>query len=143
MPALPRLGVRAALRRRLHARVLQQLEHHPAQAARGLSETASDLHAVSTQLGHRLDVLEHALHAQLERARAPTAPFSSGWTMEQVLARHPRAREVLAEHHLPACDRCAVRFDETLAEAAEAYALPLDLLLDQLNALLPERQRPR
>lgn len=79
----------------------------------------------------------------MARARAPTAPFSQGWTMDQVLARHPGARQVLASHHLPACDRCAVRFDETLAEAADAYGLPLVPLLDQLNALLPEGQRPR
>ena len=40
---------------------------------------------------------------------------------------------VFAHRHLPNCDSCAVRFDESLEEAAEAYQIPLIEWLLALN----------
>ena len=40
---------------------------------------------------------------------------------------------IFARYHLPHCDSCAVRFDESLAEASEAYQIPLDRWLMALN----------
>ncbi len=57
-------------------------------------------------------------------------------TIDQAWNHHPDAPSVFAQHHLPACDACAVRFDETLAEATGAYGIDLDAFLQQLNALL-------
>jgi len=56
-------------------------------------------------------------------------------TIDQAWHNHPGAPAVFARHHLPACDGCAVRFDETLAEATQAYGIDLDAFLQQLNAL--------
>ena len=63
-------------------------------------------------------------------------PFSAEMTIDQAWRKHPGTRQVFAQHHLPSCDGCAVRFDETIAEAAGAYGLELDVLLEELNALL-------
>jgi hypothetical protein len=86
-------------------------------------------HAAVAPLSRRLDATTAALDL---RGR----PFSADFTVDMALRRHPGAAAVLAAHHLPGCAGCAVRFDETLAEAAAAYALPLPALLESLNALL-------
>jgi hybrid cluster-associated redox disulfide protein len=58
--------------------------------------------------------------------------------IEAAWHHHPSAPSVFARHHLPACDGCAVRFDETLAEACAAYGLDIDAFVKELNALLPK-----
>ena len=63
-------------------------------------------------------------------------PFTGDMTVHEAWARHPRAKEVFARHHLPACPACAVGADETLAEAAFGYRLSLEDLLGELNAVL-------
>ena len=63
-------------------------------------------------------------------------PFSGTMTVDQAWRKDPGTRTVFARHHLPSCDGCAVRFDETLAEAAAAYGLDLEGLLEELSALL-------
>lgn len=63
-------------------------------------------------------------------------PFSAEMTVDQAWRKHAGTRAVFARHHLPGCDGCAVRFDETLAEAAAAYGLDLEGLLEELGALL-------
>ena len=69
------------------------------------------------------------------RAREPIPPFTSDMTIEQAWHAHPKAPDIFAAYHLPACDGCSVRFEETLAEAAEAYGIDLNSFLTQLNAL--------
>jgi len=66
----------------------------------------------------------------------PTGPFLPGMTIDTAWRRHPGVQAIFASHHLPACNGCAVRFDETLTEAAEAYGIPLEGWLESLNALL-------
>lgn len=84
----------------------------------------------------RLVALERQLQAaQLDLERA-LQPFSAEMTIDQAWRKHPQTRQVFARYHLPACDGCAVRFDETIAEAAAAYGLELSTLLEELNALL-------
>jgi len=80
-------------------------------------------------LTRRVDALTAALDL---RGR----PFAATFTVDMALRRHPGAAAVLAAFHLPGCAGCAVRYDETLAEAAEAYGLPLAAILESLNALL-------
>jgi hypothetical protein len=54
-------------------------------------------------------------------------------TIDQAWHATADAPAVFALHHLPACDGCSVRFDETIGEAAAAYGIDLDAFLTQLN----------
>ena len=56
-------------------------------------------------------------------------------TIDTAWNAHPKAPAVFARHNLPGCDGCAVRFDEKLCEAAEAYGIDIDRFLADLNAL--------
>ena len=69
------------------------------------------------------------------RAQGDTPPFTADMTIDNAWHAHPRAPQIFAKNHLPACDGCSVRFEETLAEAAEAYGIDLDSFLTQLNRL--------
>jgi len=60
-------------------------------------------------------------------------------SIEQAWNHHPGAPEVFARRHLPACDGCAVRHEETLREAAEAYGIHLEDWLSELNQLRKQR----
>jgi len=61
--------------------------------------------------------------------------FEPETLVADALAMHPKARWVLAAWHLGGCVGCGRAVDETLAEVAEAYRLPLDELLESLNSL--------
>ena len=86
----------------------------------------------------RVDTRVETLELRLRSVEAmlPRPPFQATMTIDQAWRHHPDAPEIFARYHLPACDSCAVRFDETLAEAAAAYGLEIDTLLGELNALL-------
>lgn len=56
-------------------------------------------------------------------------------TVDAALALHPKARWVFAAWHLGGCVRCDAASEETLAEVAKAYGLPLERLLADLNSL--------
>lgn len=56
-------------------------------------------------------------------------------TIEEALSSHPTAHLVMAEVQLQSCQNCAVRFDETLFEAAEFYEFSLEYVLLRLNGL--------
>ena len=104
---------------------------------------------LQAELAALTQVQDAATRAATAAARAATAlqadlavltrpRFSADMTLDQVWRRHPGVRALFAARHLPACDGCALRHDETLAEAAEAYDLDLATLMDELNALIPE-----
>jgi hybrid cluster-associated redox disulfide protein len=73
---------------------------------------------------------------QVEASAWRTRPFEPAMTIDAAWRRHPGTQAIFARHHLPGCDGCAVRHDETLAEAADAYGLMLEPLLHELNDLL-------
>ena len=83
-----------------------------------------------------LDAVRGQLAAVSDELALRTMPFSADMTVDQAWRRHPGAASVFARHDLPGCDGCAVRFDETLQEAARAYDLDLDRLVEDLRALL-------
>ena len=56
-------------------------------------------------------------------------------TIEEVLSFHPQAATVLSKVNLTSCQKCAVRFDETLAEAADFYEFSLEYVLLSLRQL--------
>ena len=63
--------------------------------------------------------------------------FDANMTVGDALARHPSARWVFAAYHIGGCNGCARVDDETLAQVAEGYKLPLERLLADLNSLFP------
>lgn len=127
----------ATLRARLGARVRAQLLRR-GESARDHAADASGLRADAAALGSRLGAIEGELQRMRDDAELWSRPFRADMTIDRAWRRHPGARHVFAAFHLPACDTCAVRFDETLSEAVAAYDLDGDALLDALNDLLGE-----
>jgi hypothetical protein len=127
LPALLTPILRRQIRRALLGR---------AGALAAASVTLRDAQQQVTATSRRLSGLAGVL-SRLEAEQALLdQPFSPAMTIDQAWRRHPGAGQVFAQHHLPGCQSCAVRFDETIAEAADAYGLSLPGLLDALNALL-------
>lgn len=109
---------------------------------RGLVCAPDETQARARALGVEVAGLRRALQAVAEDLRLHGQPFHADMSMDQAWRRHPGAPAVFARHHLPACDGCAVRFDETLEEAAVAYGLDLQRLLAELNLLLAGATSP-
>ena len=63
--------------------------------------------------------------------------FDSRTIVADALAMHPKARWVFAAYHLGGCNACNLAHEETLAQVAEGYRIPLDGLLRDLNSLVP------
>lgn len=78
---------------------------------------------------------ERVRSAIARRSSKSTIPFHAEMTIDEAWFAHPGAPGVFARHHLPGCDGCSVRFEETLAEAAEAYSIDLAAFLHELNRL--------
>jgi len=108
-----------------------------AQWVTGIDADSAALGSRTSALGARLGALNREARALSEEIRLFREPFHADMTVHQAWLRHPSAGAVFARHHLPACDRCAVRFEESVAEAAAAYGLDGEALLRELNALLP------
>ncbi|MGB0637896.1 MAG: hypothetical protein ACPGTU_01090 [Myxococcota bacterium] len=67
------------------------------------------------------------------------ALFTADMTIDEAWHAHTEAPTVFARHHLPSCDGCAVRFDESLQEATQAYGIDLATFLHELNSLSRRR----
>jgi hybrid cluster-associated redox disulfide protein len=65
--------------------------------------------------------------------------FVPEMTVSEALALHPHARWVFAAYHIGGCTGCSAASEETLSEVAGGYGLPLEKLVGDLNALLPDR----
>ncbi len=81
-------------------------------------------------------ILRRTLRGLVGHQPPPTVVFTGAMTIEQAWHAHPEAPTVFARYHLPACDGCAVRFDERVEEAAAAYGIDLDDFIRDLNAIL-------
>lgn len=131
---------RARLRQALVAKVCAALadrDHLGQGLAAQARATAGGRHALA--LHHA--ALQRDILALDRRLSFAFGSFIPTMTVDAAWSRHPRAREAFVRRSLPACDRCAVRFDETLEEAASAYGFDLAQLLDELNALLNAPRR--
>lgn len=62
--------------------------------------------------------------------------FHQDMTVGDAMNTHPNARWVFASYHLGGCSHCAISSEETIGQVAEGYGVPLDKLLEDLNALL-------
>lgn len=151
-PRPPGTGPAAALLSRARARMSAHLRHLARGAWADRAAAAGTLTAPTAALQARIGALSgldlrveaqlRALHRRVEAEALRAGPFVADMTIEAALRRHPGARAALARRQLPACDRCAVRHDETVEEAAAAYGFALPVLLDELNALLSSPRRP-
>lgn len=65
--------------------------------------------------------------------------FHATMTVRQALACHPHARWVFAAYHIGGCNGCSRVDEETLAEVAGGYKLPLERFLADLNGLVEEQ----
>jgi len=54
------------------------------------------------------------------------------------MSLHPNARWVFASYHLGGCSHCAISTEETIEQVAMGYGVPLEKLVEDLNALLVE-----
>lgn len=123
--------MRAWLRRRVAAALAARVEVQAAtrdaldRAQRSADATAGRITAVEARA--------ERVNRALERRHGP---FTLDMTVDEAWRRHPGARAAFAARHLPDCDGCAVRFDETLAEVADAYGFDPAALLHDLNRLL-------
>jgi hybrid cluster-associated redox disulfide protein len=61
--------------------------------------------------------------------------FAPETRVDEALRIHPSARWVFAAYHISGCNGCERASDETLAEVAAGYGLPLERLLNDLNSL--------
>lgn len=61
--------------------------------------------------------------------------FVPEMTVGEALASHPAARWVFAAYHIGGCSHCVMSEEETLAQLAEGYGLPLEKLIRDLNSL--------
>lgn len=66
--------------------------------------------------------------------------FEPHTIVSDALALHPKARWVFAAYRLSGCRDCERAEDETLAQLAEGYQIPLERLLADLNGLLGENR---
>ncbi|MCB9779480.1 MAG: hypothetical protein H6742_13020 [Alphaproteobacteria bacterium] len=109
----------------------------PRAADLGAARSARDrARADLRQLGQQLAATARVLDTAGDDLTLLGRPFSADMTIDQAWRRHPGVAAVFARHHLPACDGCSVRFDETVEEACAAYGLDLPGLLSELSALL-------
>lgn len=62
--------------------------------------------------------------------------FTPATVVAEALRQHPKARWVFAAYHLGGCTGCGRSQEETLAEVAEGYRIPLEDFLRDLNSLV-------
>jgi len=68
--------------------------------------------------------------------KAASGPFHGAMSIADAFATHPKAKDVFAAHHLPACTDCALSKIETLEAGARLHSLDGDKLLADLNRLV-------
>ena len=64
--------------------------------------------------------------------------FTPEMTVDQAFKVHAGARRVFARFHLGGCSNCAISESHTIGAVSEDYGIPLQMLLDGLNALFDE-----
>ena len=59
-------------------------------------------------------------------------------SVDEAFKVHAGARRVFARFHLGGCSNCAISESHTIGAVSEDYGIPLQMLLDSLNALFDE-----
>lgn len=76
-----------------------------------------------------------AIDSAVTNPAAPERKFDAEMTVGEAMALHPNARWVFASYHLGGCSHCAISNEETIAQVAMGYGVPLEKLVDDLNSL--------
>jgi hybrid cluster-associated redox disulfide protein len=69
------------------------------------------------------------------------ARFVPEMTVDEAMAKHEHTRWVFAAYHLSGCSQCAISSEETIAQVAAGYGVPLEKLIADLNSLLQNQDR--
>lgn len=64
--------------------------------------------------------------------------FNPAMTVDEAFKLHAGARRVFARFHLGGCSNCAISESHTIGAVSEDYGIPLEMLLESLNALFDE-----
>jgi hybrid cluster-associated redox disulfide protein len=72
------------------------------------------------------------------KRRAGELRVTSDMLIADVLAIHPRMKEVLAAMHLGGCSSCSTSAAETLGEGAASYDLDTERILEEVNKFLAD-----
>jgi|GEM_PF-368166 hypothetical protein len=64
--------------------------------------------------------------------------FTPEMTVDEAFRLHAGARRVFARFHLGGCAHCAISESHTIGQISEDYGIPLQMLLDALNALFEQ-----
>jgi hypothetical protein len=60
-------------------------------------------------------------------------------TVDEAFKLHAGARRIFARFHLGGCSNCAISETHTIGAISEDYGIPLQMLLDNLNALYDQQ----
>jgi len=63
--------------------------------------------------------------------------YNGEMTVGEAIGMHPGASMVFAAFHLGGCAHCAVSEEETIEQVCMGYGVPMDEVLQALNALEP------
>jgi len=64
--------------------------------------------------------------------------FNPEMTVDEAFKTHAGARRVFARFHLGGCSNCAISETHTIGAISQDYGIPLQMLLDGLNALFDQ-----
>jgi hypothetical protein len=65
--------------------------------------------------------------------------FTPDMTVDEAFKVHAGARRVFARFHLGGCSNCAISETHTIGAISDDYGIPLQMLLDNLNALFDQQ----
>ncbi len=126
-------------------------------AAKAAQRRASQMSDRLYSWGSETRTMMEELRQQIRRLdfeikrRAGELTISPEMSIADILAIHPRMKEVLAGVQLGSCSGCAASGNESLAAGAASYGLDINLIMGEIHRFLtdpdhyqgPEIPRPR
>ena len=64
--------------------------------------------------------------------------FYPEMTAGEALELHPEVGLVFASYHLGGCSHCGISSEHRITDIAVGYGVPIDALMDSLNALVED-----
>lgn len=120
-----------------------RLQQELARATRRLDRYNRALYTANDEIHQLRDELGETaaqLRLELESAGKSTLVFTPKMTVQEALATHPQAAQIMAGFHLGGCNSCAVDPEETLAQICRENDRDLTALLRNLNMLVMRDQ---